>query len=114
MLAGAIAGIATAGINKLGKSNDFPAGGVYAFGCPEDGRPYTECSPESKIQYEAAVIGSCPNTIEFVWRATVGTGVVPAIVALVLSKYLLVETPRFTAHVKKDHLRAITDLASQG
>ena len=114
MLAGAIAGIATAGINKLGKSNDFPAGGVYAFGCPEDGRPYTQCSPESKIQYEAAVIGSCPNTIEFVWRATVGTGVVPAIVALVLSKYLLVETPRFTAHVKKDHLRAITDLASQG
>ena len=113
MLAGAIAGIATGGINNLGKSGDFPTGGVYQFGCAP-GTPFMLCPEPARIQYEAAVIGSCPDNIEYVWRATVGTGVVPAIIALVLSQYLLVETPRFTAHVKKDHLRAITDLASQG
>ena len=113
MLAGAIAGIATGGINNLGKSGPFPTGGVYQFGCPS-GLAFAACPEDSKIQYEGAVIGSCPDNIEYVWRATVGTGVIPAVIALVLSKYLLVETPRFTAHVKKDHLRAITDLASQG
>ena len=97
----------------LGPSNDFPIVGVYGFGCPA-GTPFMECSVASIEAYESAVIGSCPNVIEFVWRATVGVGAIPAIIALLLSKYLLVETPRFTSHVKKDHLRAITDLASQG
>ena len=64
--------------------------------------------------YEAAVVGSTPNTVEYVWRSTVAVGALPSLIALLLSHFLLVETPRFTAHVKKDHLLSILDLASQG
>jgi Sugar (and other) transporter len=108
-----VAGIANGGVRNLGRSNDFPVGGVYQFGCPL-GTPFMSCTDQQRADYETAVNGSCPIVVEYVFRATVATGVVPAFIALMLSRYLLVETPRYTSHVMKDNLRAITDLASQG
>lgn len=113
LLAGAVAGIANGGVRNLGRSNDFPVGGVYQFGCTA-GTPFMKCTETQRMDYETAVVASCPKAVEYVWRATVATGFVPAFIAFMLSNYLLVETPRYTAHVKKDNLRAITDLASQG
>jgi len=51
---------------------------------------------------------------EFIWRATVAGSGFLAIVAFLLSRYLLVESPRYTAHVQKDYQKTITDLALQG
>lgn len=97
----------------LSPSNDFPIAGISKFGCAV-GTAYTACTPLQQAMYEEAVLGSTPNTVEYVWRSTVAVGALPSLVALLLSVFLLVETPRFTAHVKKDYLLSILDLASQG
>ena len=113
LLAAAVAAIANAGIRYYTTSNDFPVGGVYVFGCAL-GTPYSQCTAAQQTMYEQAVIGSTPDQVEYVWRATVAVGAVPAFIALMLSYFLLVETPRFTAHVEQQYLKAIIDLASQG
>jgi MFS transporter, PHS family, inorganic phosphate transporter len=113
LLAGAVVAIANSGVRMLSPSNDFPIAGIYKFGCAA-GTAYTGCTALQKSMYEEAVMGSTPDTVEYVWRSTVAVGALPALVALLLSVFLLVETPRFTAHVKKDHLLTILDLASQG
>lgn len=97
----------------LSPSNDFPIAGISKFGCAV-GTAYTKCTILQQNTYEEAVLGSTPAAVEFVWRSTVAVGGLPALIALLLSVFLLVETPRFTAHVKKDHLQSILDLASQG
>ena len=78
------------------------------------GTPYSQCTAAQQSMYELAVMGSTPDQVEYVWRATVAVGAVPAFIALMLSYFLLVETPRFTAHVEQQYLKAIIDLASQG
>ena len=52
---------------------------------------------------------------EFIWRSTVCVGsCILALLSFILSRYLLWETPRYTAHIAKDYQKTITDLAAQG
>ena len=96
----------------LGPSNDFPVLGIKSFTTCTTA--YASCPTADQQSYENAVLGSTPNNVEYVWRCTVAVGAIPAIIALILSRCLLVETPRFTAHVKKDYIKTVTDLAAQG
>ena len=72
------------------------------------------CPAINKNAYINAILAWNLSQSEYIWRAAVSAGAVPALIALLFSRQLLVETPRYTAHIKKDYQQAITDLASQG
>lgn len=72
------------------------------------------CPEENRAEYLKQIKTWNIDQTEYIWRAAVSAGALPALMAFILSRYLLVETPRFTAHVKKDYQKTITDLAAQG
>jgi hypothetical protein len=72
------------------------------------------CPLDNQNAYTNAVRFSNPRESEYIWRAVVAAGAFPAFLTLMLSIFLLVETPRYTAHIAEDYQKTITDLASQG
>ena len=73
------------------------------------------CHIYNQNEYRNAIQYWNLSESEFIWRSVVCVGsCFMALISFILSRYLLVESPRFTAHISKDYQKTITDLAGQG